>query len=464
MTEWGVLSLTPMLVALVIAFRTRSAAFSLLAGCIIGVILLGLNPARGLTELFQRSLGNGEFIQVNLIVCLLGILFALLKETGAIGSFAMQFSKTRRSPRRIAFTTWAMGFFIVDDYFSPLMSGAIMRPLTDSIRMSREKLAFILDSTTASVCILVPFAAWGAYFTGLILAQGGPVETSLQAIEIFIHAIPYNFYPILLILFTLGICLRIIPDYGPMRLAEKRALETGELIRKGSTPLITTDSADILNNPSGSVSLILYLLVPVVLLFGTAIGSFIFINEVRIAEAIMLAVGYLTVLMFFKKQLTGAEQLVAISTQGVKDVIPAVIIISLAYSINAVTQELGAANYLIAISQGYLTPELLVASTFLLTAFISFSTGTSWGAFAMMVPIALPLAYGYTDNQIDPLIFKTVAAIAGGGIFGDHASPVSDTSVLSSAGAGSDHMDHVITQLPYALTVAIVTTAIYLII
>jgi Na+/H+ antiporter NhaC len=252
MAEWGMLSLAPMFAALVIAFRTKSAAFALLAGCIIGVILLGLNPTSGLRELFQRALGNGAFIQVNLIVCLLGILFALLKETGAIGSFAMQFSRTQQSPRRVAVTTWAMGFFIVDDYFSPLMTGAIMRPLTDSIRMSREKLAFILDSTTASVCILVPFAAWGAYFAGLILAQGGPVETPLQAMEIFIQAIPYNFYPILLIIFTLGICLRLIPDYGPMRLAERRAFETGALIRKGSTPLITTDSAEILANTSGS--------------------------------------------------------------------------------------------------------------------------------------------------------------------------------------------------------------------
>jgi len=453
-----------MLCALVIAFRTRSAAFSLLTGCIIGVIMLGMDPAQGLNNLFQRSLGSAEFIRVNLIICLLGILFALLKKTGAIASFARRFSSGRRSPRQIAVTTWAMGFFIVDDYFSPLMTGAIMRPLTDSIRMSREKLAFILDSTTASVCILIPFAAWGAYFVSLILAQGGPVSTPLQAMDIFVHAIPYNLYPILLIIFTLGICLRLIPDYGPMRQAERRASETGELIRKGATPLITTDSAEILNSNTASPSLLLYLLLPVILLFGTAIGSYMIMQEVRIVQAIMLAVFYLSALMTIKGQISGAENLVEIASQGIKDVVPAVIIVSLAYSINTVTQELGAANYLISISEGLLTPELLVASTFLLTAFISFATGTSWGAFAMIVPIALPLAYGYTDNQIDPLVFKTVAAIAGGGIFGDHASPVSDTSVLSSAGAGSDHMDHVITQIPYALTIAAITTVLYLVI
>lgn len=464
MQEWGILSLAPMLAALVIAFRTRSAAFALLVGCIVGVILLGFNPASGLNDLFQRSLGNGEFIYVNLIVCLLGILFALLKETGVITTFAKRFSASRGSPRRIAVTTWAMGFLIVDDYFSPLMSGAIMRPLTDSIRMSREKLAFILDATTASVCILVPFAAWGAYFAGLILTQGGPVGTPLEAMSVFIHAIPYNFYPILLIIFALGICLGVIPDYGPMRRAEHRAFTTGELIRKGSTPLITTDSAEILDHSAAPRSLIAYLLIPVALLFGTAIVSFVVLNEVRIVEAIMLAVAYLTTLMFFRRQITGAEQLITLSTQGIKDVMPAVIIISLAYSINTVTRELGAADYLISASESFLTPALLVSTTFLLTAFISFSTGTSWGAFALMVPIALPLAYGYTGNQIDPLVYKTVAAIAGGGIFGDHASPVSDTSVLSSAGAGSDHMDHVITQLPYALTVAIMATALYVVI
>jgi Na+/H+ antiporter NhaC len=139
-------------------------------------------------------------------------------------------------------------------------------------------------------------------------------------------------------------------------------------------------------------------------------------------------------------------------------------VVALAYCINYVTQSLGAADYLVAVTTRLFTPELLVAATFLLTALISFSTGTSWGAFALIMPIALPMAYAFTGGQIDPLVFKTVAAVTGGGIFGDHASPVSDTSVLSSAGAGSDHMDHVITQLPYALVVAVCTIILYLLV
>lgn len=149
--------------------------------------------------------------------------------------------------------------------------------------------------------------------------------------------------------------------------------------------------------------------------------------------------------------------------EGIKEVMPAIIIIALAYVINAVTKELGAANYIVEISHNILTPSALVAATFVLTAWFSFATGTSWGAYALMVPLSLPIAYSLNGGIVDNLLLQTVAAIDGGGIFGDHTSPVSDTSVLASAGAGSDHMDHVITQLPYALLVATITVVLYLI-
>ncbi|WP_191250069.1 Na+/H+ antiporter NhaC family protein [Kordiimonas sediminis] len=461
---WGIWSLAPLVIALVIAFKTRSAAFSLLLGSAVGVVMLGTDPATGLSELFQSALGNGEFIRLCLIISLIGILFVLLKDSGAIATFANKLSAKRKSQKGVALTTWGMGFFIVDDYFSPLMTGAVMRPLTDRVKIPREKLAFILDSTTASVCILVPFTAWAAYIVGLIVAQGGPVETAEQAMQIFVNSIPYNFYSILLLIFALGICLKIIPDFGPMRKAEKRVEETGALLREGAMPLISAESDTLVEAKDEKVSLFWGLAMPAIILFGTAIVSYITVREVMIAEAFMGAVTYLSVAMLIRRQITSVDHLVTIATRGIKDVVPALIIIALAYCINVVTKELGAANFLISQTEGLLTPALLVAVTFMLTAFISFSTGTSWGAYALMVPIALPVAYSFTGNQIDPLVFKTIAAVAGGGIFGDHASPVSDTSVLSSAGAGSDHMDHVITQLPYALTVAGVSFLLYLIV
>ena len=462
--NWGFWSLMPLLAALAFAFTTRSAVFSLLAGSVIGVVMMGSDPARGLNDLIQSSLGNREFIWICEIVILIGVLFSLFKHAGVITAFADRISVRTKSPKSIGFTTWCMGFFIIDDYFSPLITGAVMRPLTDKVKMPREKLAFILDSTTASVCVMVPFTAWGAYMTSLILAQKGPVTTAEQAMGVFIQAIPYNFYSILLILFTLGICLKIIPDFGPMRKAERRAEETGEVLRPGALPLINADSEAVFANRPEKAWLIADLLVPVVIVFGIVIASFVFLNGILIVEAFLCAVAYLSLSMFFKKQITSIEQLTLIATKGIQDVMPAILVIALAYCINGVTQGLGAANYLIELTQQLFTPELLVVATFMLTALISFSTGTSWGAFALITPIALPLAYAFTGGQLDPLVFKTVAAITGGGIFGDHASPVSDTSVLSSAGAGSDHMDHVITQLPYALVVAGVTIGLYLVV
>jgi Na+/H+ antiporter NhaC len=463
--NWGVMSLLPLIVALAIAFASRSAVFSLLVGCITGVVMLGSDPARGLNGLFQDALASREFIWVCMIVVLIGVLFALFRHVGVVAAFARRISVQSHSPRRIGFTAWCMGFFIIDDYFSPLITGAVMRPLTDAVKMSREKLAFILDSTTASVCVLVPFTAWGAYITSLILVQKGPVSNPGEAMSVFVHAIPYNFYSILLVIFTLGICLKLIPDFGPMRKAEHRAITTGAVLREGAMPLINTEGQNVIEDQGrGEASLIADLLVPVVCVFGIVIGSFVWLQEVLIVEAFLVAVTYLSISLLWRRRIAGIEELVRIATEGVKDVMPAIMVVALAYCINYVTQSLGAADYLVAVTARLFTPELLVAATFLLTALISFSTGTSWGAFALIMPIALPMAYAFTGGQIDPLVFKTVAAVTGGGIFGDHASPVSDTSVLSSAGAGSDHMDHVITQLPYALVVAVCTIILYLLV
>lgn len=457
-------SLIPLFVTLAIAFKTRSAVFALLIGCITGVVLSGQNPATGFTDLLIESLGNAGFIKICLIIILIGVLFELFKDTGVINALTLKVSVKGSNRKSVQVTTWAMGFMIVDDYFSPLMTGAIMRPLSDKAKISREKLAFILDSTTASVCILVPFLAWGAYIVGLIVAQGGPITTFEQGMELFISSIPYNFYSILLIIFTLGICLNIIPDFGPMRKAEQRALKTGKLIRDGGMPLINTEVADMASSTETEAHLINDFLIPVILIFGIAIASLMFLSQILLVEAFLAAVTYLSISLYIKRKNTRIEDLSNLVIRGIKNVMPAIVIIALAYCIQTVIGNLGAANYLIRISEGFLTPSLLVASTFLLTALISFSTGTSWGAYALIIPISIPLAYHFTGGTVDPLVLKTVAAVAGGGIFGDHASPISDTSVLSSAGAGSDHLDHVITQLPYALLIAMFTVIFYVVI
>lgn len=472
--DWGVWSLLPLAVTLVLAFATRSALLAMLAGTFVGTLMLGAAPGVGLNELFQSSLGTPDFIWIVQIVILIGVLFELFKRAGVLAELATRFSSGGGSRRRVSLSAWGMGFLIVDDYFSPLLTGAVMRPMSDRAGIPREKLAFILDSTTASVCILVPFTAWGAYLSSLIAAQRGPVSSVEEGLTAFIHAIPYNFYPLMLVVFTFLICLGVIPDFGPMRKAERRAADTGALLRPGARPLVSED--DRIDNDrgdyrgdgrcepiaTGSSSLTLELLVPMVLLIGFGAWTLVATGSVKIVEAFLLVNSYLFVALAMRRRFRDLQDAAEVIVAGAKSVMAALLIVALAYALNAVTAQLDAAQFIIDQFARDLTPNSVVVLTFLIAAAMSFATGTSWGTYALMVPVALPLAFEFSGGELTPLVYQTIAAIAGGGIFGDHASPVSDTSVLSSVGAGSDHIDHVVTQLPYALVIAALTVTIYL--
>jgi len=452
--EWGLLSLLPLVVTLVIAFVSRSALIAMLVGTLVGTLMLGAAPGVGLNELFQSSLGNADFIWICEIVLLIGMLFELFRRAGVLSALARRFATARGGRRKVEVTAWAMGFLIVDDYFSPLLTGAVMRPMSDRASIPREKLAFILDSTTASVCILVPFTAWGAYVSSLIAAQGGPIASVEDGLSVFIRAIPYNFYPIFLLLFALLVAARVVPDFGPMRVAERRVATTGAVLRPGGRPLSSdADSVDPDHVPEIPPSLLLELLLPIVLLFTVGTWTLVATGTVKIVEAFLLANAWLVAVFALRGRFDGVADVGDVIVNGARNVTAALLIVALAYSLNTVTSELGAAEVIIARFADDLSPNTLVILAFLLTALISFATGTSWGSYALMFPVTLPIAYEFTGGQIGPLVYQTVAAVAGGGIFGDHSSPVSDTTVLSSVGAGSDHIDHVITQLPYAALV-----------
>ena len=465
-TEWGWLSLAPMMATLVLAFVTRSALIGLLIGTFVGTLMLGSAPGVGFNTLLQASLGTADFIWICEIVILIGILFELFKRAGVLTALAQKFAAGRGGRRRVSLSAWAMGFVIVDDYFSPLLTGAVMRPMSDRAKIPREKLAFILDATTASVCILVPFTAWGAYLAGLIAAQGGPVASVDEGLSVFISAIPYNFYPLLMLVFALLVCAGVFPDFGPMRRAERRVAETGALLRPGAKPLTTDASPDDApqEEVTGSPSLLLELAVPVLLLVSVGTATLIAAGSVKIVEAFLLANTYLILVLSLRGRFGNALDVGDVIVAGMKSVAAALLVVALAYALNTVTRELGAADFIIAQFAAALTPNTVVALTFLISAVISFATGTSWGTYALMMPVALPLALDFSGGELAPLVAQTVAAIAGGGIFGDHASPLSDTSVLSSVGAGSDHIDHVVTQLPYALFIASITVLVYLLI
>lgn len=459
--DWGLWALLPLAATLAIAFVSRSALIAMLTGTFIGTLMLGAAPGVGLNELFQSSLGNADFIWICEIVVLIGVLFELFQRAGVLAALAERFAGGKSSRRGVALTTWGMGLVIVDDYFSPLLTGAIMRPMSDRARIPREKLAFILDATTACVCIIVPFTAWGAYVASLIASQ--PAVGSVDAgLKIFIAAIPYNFYPLLMISFALLISAGLIPDFGPMRKAEQRVQRTGELVRPGSKPLAGGSHTGISGVRTGvRPSLIMELLVPVVLLVTTGAWTLMETGSVRIVEAFLLTNSYLILVLAARGHFKAVSELGDVIVDGTKGVMPALLIVALAYALNAVTEQLGAAAVIIEHFASSLSPNSLVTLTFLITSVISFSTGTSWGSYALMFPVALPVAFDFTGGELTPLVYQTVAAVAGGGIFGDHASPVSDTTVLSSVGAASDHIDHVVTQLPYALLIAGITVVIY---
>lgn len=412
----------------------------------------------------QEALGNDDFIWLITIVIFIGIMFSFFKRAGVIKEFADRLSKKVKSRRSVKVISWILGLFIIDDYFSPLMSGVIMRPLSDKEKIPREKLAYILDSTTAAVCTLVPFMAWGAYIATLVLAQGGPVTTIEEGVTAFTKSIPYNFYSIITVVFCLLICLEIIPDFGPMKKAEERAQKEGKVIRDGSTPMIGTEIEGELLEMGKDANLFVEFIIPVLIIIGIAVGTFIKFKSIKIGEAFIAAVIYLAIALFFTKKFKNVGDLMASVQSGIAEVIPTALILALAYCINTVTQQLGAADYIISVSEKWMTPNLLVAISFLAAALMSFFTGTSWGTYALLIPFSVPLAYSFSGGELTPIVYQTIAAVTGGGIFGDHASPVSDTTVLSSTGAGCDHMDHVATQLPYALTVGAITFIIYLII
>jgi Na+/H+ antiporter NhaC len=248
-----------------------------------------------------------------------------------------------------------------------------------------------------------------------------------------------------------------------MKKAELRALNEGKVLSDTAQPLMGVELAEIKTAKEiKKPRLFLNFILPVLIIICIAVGTYIFMGSAKTVEAFMSAVFFLGIMLIFQK--LSIKDIFETAIQGIKGVMPAILILAMAYVINTVSKDLGAAQYIISITEGWLTPSLLPVLTFFVCAFISFSTGTSWGTYAIMVPIAVPLAFAFTGNEVTTLVYATIGAVAGGGVFGDHCSPLSDTTILSSFGAASDHIDHVKTQLPYASVAAVAALVVYFVI
>jgi Na+/H+ antiporter NhaC len=262
---------------------------------------------------------------------------------------------------------------------------------------------------------------------------------------------------------TLLIVLKVVPDYGPMRTAEDRTNSTGKVMRDGAVPMMGRELTELEATESARSNIVLNFLLPVVLIVVVNIATFLVTGSANVLGSFLLACAVLGLVMWLQR-IDSIRGLAQTAMKGIKGVMPAVVILAFAYCINHVSQELGTARYVVGVTETWMSPALVPTLAFVISAFISFATGTSWGTYAIMVPIALPLAVQFSGDAMSPLTAVTFAAVAGGGVFGDHCSPLSDTTVLSSLGSACDHIDHTRTQLPYALSVAFVVSVAYLII
>ncbi len=457
----GFISIIPALIAIILSFVTRNTIVSLVAACITGTLLAG-QGALGFPTLLKESLGTTSFSWVMLLNTFIAIIVAYFQKTGAIQSFSQMIHDKNLSRRGAQLMAWVLGIFVYfSDSFSPLFVGSTMRSITDKARISREKLAYIADSTSAPVSVLVPITGWAAYLSGLAVGIGC-IATDEDAASLFLHAIPYNFYALLAVLMVGLVGAGILKDFGPMAKAEKRAMEEGKVLRDGAVPLIGKELTEMKAYEGIRPRVFLNFLLPVLMIVTIALGTYITLGSAKTMEAFLFVIIFMSISMIL--QGIPFREVMDTLTDGIKGAVPAVTLLALAYSINALSKSMGTANYIVSLSEDFLTPALLPAIIFLISAIMAFATGSSWGTFAICMPIALPLAFTFTGGTLSPLIHACFAAVAGGGVFGDHCSPLSDTTVLSSTGSAADHIDHVQTQLPYALCCGTLAVILYLVI
>jgi Na+/H+ antiporter NhaC len=457
-------SVLPPLLAIVLAIWSKQVIPSLFAGIWMGHTLLSqFNPLAGLVAGLDGMInvftdpGDARVLVFTLLV---GSLIATIERTGGVRGF-VKYLEARRwvhNGFRAQVLAWAVGLVIfVESSITLLVAGSVSRPLFDRYRVSREKLAYLIDATSAPVCVMIPLNAWGAFIISLVASTG--VENPLQ---VFIAAVPLNLYAITAILLA-GVVVWKNINLGPMKKAEERT-RRGELLWPGSVPLIDVsaehDVAGETDAPSAwfmGLPIITMVLMMPVSLYVTGEGNIVEgSGSVAVLWSVCCAILVAWAMTLIKGDGSVGE-LMQVFMKGAGDLLPIAIILLLALTLGDVANALGTGVYVANVVSGNISPALLAPLVFLVAAFIAFSVGSSWGTFAIMIPIAVPIAM--TLGLPVPLL---LGAAISGGIFGDHASPISDTTVLASMASASDHIEHVRTQLPYALVAAGIATAGFL--
>lgn len=456
MTDPSWYSVLPPIIAIILAIWTKQVILSLFAGIWMGFTLLnGFNPITGVTAGLDGIINvfsDPGDTRVLIFTLLIGSLIATIEHTGGVRGF-VHFLETRRwvhNGVRAQILAWATGLFIfIESNITLLVAGSVSRPLFDRYKVSREKLAYLIDATSAPVCVMIPLNAWGAVIVGLIGSTG--IENPL---EMFIASIPYNFYAISAIILSAVVIWKNI-NIGPMKKAEERT-QRGELLWPDATPMVDISEELIEDDPDNIPSAALMLLPILAMILMMPIGLYITgdgnIIEGSGSVSVLWSVIFALVvawIMNFTHGEHSINELMKLFMKGAGGLLPIATILLFALALGDVARELGTGIY-VANLVGETIPEPLLAPLiFLVSAFIAFSVGSSWGTFAIMIPIAIPVAT--TLGLPVPLL---LGAAISGAIFGDHASPISDTTVVASMASATDHIDHVRTQLPYALIAA----------
>ena len=475
---WGTIaSLLPPVVAIILALITKEVYSSLFLGIIVGCLLFtNGNPIDAIQDFVSRLCGNaGDNMGILMFLVILGTMVALMIRAGgskAYGDWAVKHIKTKSGA---LWSTFILAIVLgVDDYFNNLTTGNVMRPVTDGHHISRAKLSYMCDATAAPVCIMMPVSSWAAAVTGII----GNDELGFQ---IFLKAIPYNYYAILTLVFIV-VMTSLNIDYGPMKKHEDNAAK-GDLYTTPERPFAGVEEMKF--NPNGKV---IDLVIPVIVLVACCVGAMIYVGYQSGGTDLIsafantdafsaLPLGSLialifTMIFFMVRRSMKFTELMDCLPDGFKQMVPAILILCLAWTIGDVTKALGAPEFVADIVSGFgdSLHNFLPAVVFIIAAFLGFATGTSWGTFTILLPIVIPVFSGgvaaadLTADLINgnEMLMIAIAATLGGAVMGDHCSPISDTTIMASSGAQCYHLNHVATQLPYAVTVAAVCFVNYI--
>ena len=448
----GAWSLFPAFVTIVLCFLTREPVTSLLGGIVSGALLLGAYDIMS-DVLIPGLTSSSAALVIVLYLGLLGGMLGIWSRNGAARAFADWITERFvRGPRTAKLAAWMLGaFFFQGGTISTLLVGTTIKPVADKEKISHEELSYIVDSTASPIAVLLPFNAWPFYVQGLIFVGGISVlATEELRVGFFFASIPLFFYAILAITFTFLLSIDKLPYIGPtLKEAIRRSRETGELDRPGSTPLQASESLQASQVPEGYRPAAFEFMMPLVLIIGIAVGTYVFLDSPNVLWAFAVAVllGALT------SRLRGMslKDLIEGVNSGLQGVVYGAVILLLAVVIGGLSRETGGGLFLVDSLGEALPYQILPLLLFALTIVIAFSTGTSWGTFAVTFPLAMPLAWSLaTVGGLDhPVLFLQIcfAAVINGSVFGDQCSPISDTTVLSSLATGCDLMDHVKTQI-----------------